>query len=245
MPELGEVKSSRELGFSAGRGHSRFLWHSCLKCGKERWVTLIKGKPKSNCCKSCSKQGDQNGRWKGGLVEAICQECKKVFLVKPSVARIGVGKFCSRTCAAGFNNKGERNWNWKGGRRIDKGYIAVLLYPDDFFYPMTNNGYVLEHRLVMARYLGRCLQPWEKVHHKGIRYAGIENKLDNLIDNLELTMNGEHSLAHSRGYKDGYQKGLADGRIKQIQELKSLIEEQTKQIKLLQWQTRETIRVVK
>lgn len=54
------------------------------------------------------------------------------------------------------------------GRRYDKdGYILILLRPDDFFYPMARkNGCVLEHRLVVARALGRCLQPWEIVHHK-------------------------------------------------------------------------------
>ena len=42
------------------------------------------------------------------------------------------------------------------------------------------NGYVLEHRLVMARSLGRPLAPTEVVHHRD------HNKTNNSLSNLEL-----------------------------------------------------------
>lgn len=103
----------------------------------------------------------------------------------------------------------EKNPQWKGGRiKAAGGYIAIRLYPDDFFYPMAtlcNHHYVLEHRLVMAKQLGRCLQPWEIVHHKnGIR-------VDNRPSNLRLSTKGSHSIEHSKGYRDGYEQGYQDG----------------------------------
>lgn len=119
---------------------------------------------------------------------------------------------------------GKEHYNWKGGRYTNPdGYVVVVIDPSDFYYPMaktpTGNrlSYVLEHRLIMAQHLGRCLQPWEHIHHKN----GIKG--DNRIENLELALNGQHHVAHSRGYEDGFRKGFEDGKGTRIMELKKHI----------------------
>ena len=140
----------------------------------------------------------------------------------------GLPSRCCSGCRSGMYN-GNNATGWKGGRYKEKaGYVVVYLSKDDFFYAMTTRtrgkpshvygGYVQEHRLVMAKSLGRCLQPWEKVHHKN----GIRD--DNRIENLELFEGlGSHIKEHNGGYRDGFNRGRYDGRLRQIQELKERI----------------------
>lgn len=98
----------------------------------------------------------------------------------------------------------------------------IRLGTDDFFYSMVDkDGYVREHRLIMAKYLDRCLQSWEVVHHKD----GIKD--NNLLSNLELATKGTHTSDHNKGYGDGYRRGYQNGRCTKIQDL-------MQEIKLLQ-----------
>lgn len=76
----------------------------------------------------------------------------------------------------------ENHPSWRGGRVIDgHGYIRVRLAKADAdLITAHHNGYVLEHRLVMARLLGRPLERHETVHHVN------GDRKDNRLENLQL-----------------------------------------------------------
>lgn len=77
---------------------------------------------------------------------------------------------------------GSRVASWKGGRvGVAGGYLGVLVNAADPMASMRQSaGYVLEHRLVMARAMGRPLTPQESVHHIN------GDRQDNRIENLQL-----------------------------------------------------------
>ncbi len=94
--------------------------------------------------------------------------------------------------------RGSRSPVWKGGKKKNgQGYRLVLLERGDFFFSMaTERGYVLEHRLLMAKHLNRCLLPWEVVHHRN----GIKD--DNRLENLKLlSTNREHNTQVNKWLK--------------------------------------------
>lgn len=77
--------------------------------------------------------------------------------------------------------KGPESPVWKGGRVQLGKYVAIWVSEDD---PMASmrvyDRYVMEHRLVLARELGRPLTRHETVHHIN------GDTLDNRIENLQL-----------------------------------------------------------
>ena len=62
---------------------------------------------------------------------------------------------------------------------VNRGYLVVPV-PPHLRHLSAGDSSTTEHRLVMARHLGRALRPDESVHHKN------GNRLDNRLENLEL-----------------------------------------------------------
>lgn len=109
----------------------------------------------------------------------ICSVCKEPFFMSNNQLKLGRGEVCmhhnARCCGGKYRIIGEN------------GYVMIYM-PE---HPHSSSGYILEHRLVMEKYLDRFLKPEEAVHHIN------DIRDDNRIENLILFANGgDHSKFH-------------------------------------------------
>jgi hypothetical protein len=84
----------------------------------------------------------------------------------------------------------ERCPAWKGGIYKSNGYTLEYCPKHPF---ANKRGYVMQHRLIMEKYIKRFLLPIEIVHHIN------EITDDNRIENLQLLSGRkEHSIYHKK-----------------------------------------------
>lgn len=142
-----------------------------------------------------------------------CDLCGAGMYRRPSTLLINAGKFCSRACrnkvhkATGPNpskgSTGANNPAWKGGVTYFKthgNYVGVkyVRAPQWARAMARGDGYIMEHRLIMAQRIGRLLSRTEVVHHRD------HNPANNHPDNLELWPdNSSHKLAEHGRYAPG------------------------------------------
>lgn len=146
-----------------GKNQKRLIQHRCKKCGAVRWISVYLVR-------------------KSGFTD-LCMKCaRKLGYRHPQP-------------------KGSEAHAWRGGRCAvgKERYVLVYMSRNDPYYSMgVDRGklsparYVLEHRIVMARHIGRALLPGEVVHHIN------GNKQDNRIENLELLPNKAEHLPYNQ-----------------------------------------------
>jgi hypothetical protein len=136
-------------------------------CNIAKWFPL--SKPNQECIHcTAKKRNDELQIWRKSTNHRIDCRCST----------------CKPKDQWGIKNPG---WKGKSRKPTADGYMMVLLQPDDEHINMAAyaDRTVLEHRLVMAKHIGRPLHKGESVHHRN------GNRLDNRIENLELWV-GNH-----------------------------------------------------
>ena len=108
-------------------------------------------------------------------VETKCARCGKSIQVIQSRMKIYKKAFCNRKC---FGNLWGKSISWDG--------YYILNTPDGSFR---------EHRWIMEKHLGRKLKAEELIHHVN------GNKLDNRVENLEITDRKSHASQHRTGFR--------------------------------------------
>lgn len=212
-PVVGDIRKHTEINIKA-RGW--YIYLPCESCGLKRWVILHSNEPRHKMCKVCRNEhfkdikngmtqyqfGDIKFGNELGLentqkyIYKKCDQCKQGYWIR--LCDSDKTKMC-RTCYDSHHHTGEEVFNWVGGHINNQGYRTVTISSDSPYYVMGqkhsgNISVIQEHRLVMAMSLGRPLEIWEMVHHKGTRYpiGSWEDKHDNRIENLSLESHGSH-----------------------------------------------------
>ena len=104
----------------------------------------------------------------------------KQFPISSEQAKINLSK--------AIRPKGKEHYRWNGGKKINQEGYRLIKCKE---HPRKQNGYVMEHTLIMENHLGRFLDNEEIVHHID------NNKLNNSINNLMLFPNTtEHTQFH-------------------------------------------------
>lgn len=153
----------------------------CEACSHE--FEPIKCHPNQRfCSRYCRKHSW--GRKRFGLPPKMktlrCSVCDQNFVQK----RSNNIEYCSPGCKRLGVFRKSKGLKVKGPRKHIKGsgYITLQGYKilSSKHPNASKRGQILEHKLIMAQYLGRALTKNETIHHKN----GIRD--DNRIENLEL-----------------------------------------------------------
>ena len=123
--------------------------------------------------KSIGKMGRAIRVWEA------CPKCNRERWVKRNARGT-----CCQYCMTPPTYYGSENNRWNETKKtITKSGVRVYVTSDHPFFVMAHkcsrDYAILEHRLVMATHLSRCLESWEVVHH--IDGDNCNNSLDNLV----------------------------------------------------------------
>jgi len=197
---LPQARESRNGGGVLLKG---MAWYTCEFCNVDFQARVSDKKGNHVFCSLlCANRGK---KWRGKIT-ACCEQCAKSFERQRAHYNREKHHFCGQPCFAKWrsnNLRGKNAYTWKGGRYINPaGYVLVQVSAlsqtdQELVRSMQVQGHgkrtarVSEHRLVMAKTLGRPLKSNEAVHHLN----GIKD--DNRPENLATCGRLEHNRSYA------------------------------------------------
>ena len=175
-----QVARIKEVRAAETREVTHLAEVKCAVCGK----AILRRKDRLTGMSVCSYQC--NGVLRG-------QDWGK-HAYKAAAAITPAGKASRKQKMSGANNPA-----WKGGVTYFKthGNYAGVKYvrcPAEYLPMARKDGYIMEHRLLVAQAMGRLLQRSEVVHHKD------HDPANNALDNLQLfATNSNHKRHEATG----------------------------------------------
>lgn len=186
MAYFAALKTTRPRNGARFKKRNKSKMANCKQCGSQ----IGDPERKLFCSTQCKTTWHNQNRSLPHNVIYNCEICGKHVsrYISPCLIRPGSQKYCSVKCRGTGHSK-ENSCHWKGGE-VSNGHGHIYAYAKDHPFA-TKGGYVMKHRLVMEKKIGRYLKKEEVVHH-------IDgNRSNNKTENLQLCASAsEHSRLH-------------------------------------------------
>lgn len=155
-------------------------------------------------CAVCGNERYKPAAWLRRIEIPTCSRRCNGLLRGPALGKHGykghLGWTKEGRARAILSTTGPRNHAWKGGVTYFRKHgnykpIKYVRCPIAFHAMARKDGYVMEHRLMVAQAIGRVLLRVEVVHHID------HNPQNNVLTNFQLFANNrDHKLYEARGY---------------------------------------------